>query len=110
MYPLISTEEVSNGIKDKENNDDDDKQEKTKPFKFQKNQDILKCALKALSFFPATCILSTFFSKSQKIIVNQISHSKYLSQIDEWKFVLSNLISYEIETMSHTLFKGRSKF
>nr|CAG8503636.1 3784_t:CDS:10 [Entrophospora candida] len=110
MYPLISTGEAPNSLKDKENDNVDDEQEKTKPFEFQNNQEILKCALKALSFFPATCILSTIFSKQPKIIVNQISHSKYLSQIDEWKFVLSNLISYEIENMSRTLFKGRTKF
>ncbi|CAJ0911412.1 11001_t:CDS:10 [Entrophospora sp. SA101] len=105
MYPLISTGEAPNSLKDKENDNVDDEQEKKKPFEFQKNQEILKCALKALSFFSATCILSTIFSKQPKIIVNQISHSKYLSQIDEWKFVLSNLISYEIENMSRTLFK-----
>ncbi|CAJ0904302.1 14125_t:CDS:2, partial [Entrophospora sp. SA101] len=110
MYPLISTGEAPNSLKDKENDNVDDEQEKKKPFEFQKNQEILKCALKALSFFSATCILSTIFSKQPKIIVNQISHSKYLSQIDEWKFVLSNLISYEIENMSRTLFKGRTKF
>ncbi|CAG8584546.1 9430_t:CDS:2, partial [Cetraspora pellucida] len=77
-------------------------------FKIQQDYKLLKQGLIAISQFNATDILSVF-PTSSKILLSQIFNlNESLSQVEEWQFVLSNIISHEVHNMRRSLLKGVS--
>ncbi|CAJ0911426.1 11009_t:CDS:2 [Entrophospora sp. SA101] len=104
MYPLISTGEAPNSLKDKENDNVDDEQEKKKPFEFQKNQEILKCALKALSFFSATL----WNCQGMLYVFKWIGHTACIRGITTKKYLILLVNSVSI-TDKYNYYRATSK-
>ncbi|CAG8614440.1 7786_t:CDS:2, partial [Dentiscutata heterogama] len=80
-------------------------------FKIQQNYRILKHGLIAISQFNATDILSVFPVSSETLlsqIFNSNERSWNLSQVEEWQFVLSKIISQEVYNMRRNLLRGVS--
>ncbi|CAG8453738.1 12564_t:CDS:10 [Dentiscutata erythropus] len=80
-------------------------------FKIQQNFMILKHGLITISQFNATDILSIFPVSSETLlsqIFNSNERSWNLSQVEEWQFVLSKIISHEVYNMRRNLLRGVS--
>jgi hypothetical protein len=78
-------------------------------FQIQSNVQILKHGLRAIAQFQTKEILSDYFPRSSKISLVQLLNTNAnpdIARIEEWKLVLSNLISHDIDNVRRSLFKG----
>ncbi|POG65922.1 hypothetical protein GLOIN_2v402144 [Rhizophagus irregularis DAOM 181602=DAOM 197198] len=77
-------------------------------FQIQSNAQILKHGLRAIAQFQAKEILSEYFPGSKILLVQLLNTNANpdIAKIEEWKLVLSKLISHEIDNMRRSLFKG----
>ncbi|CAB5373170.1 unnamed protein product [Rhizophagus irregularis] len=93
---------ISNQEQDETNINDLDR------FQIQSNAQILKHGLRAIAQFQAKEILSEYFPGSKILLVQLLNTNANpdIAKIEEWKLVLSKLISHEIDNMRRSLFKG----
>ncbi|CAG8797714.1 3118_t:CDS:2, partial [Racocetra persica] len=68
-------------------------------FKIQQDYRLLKPGLMAISQFNATDILSVFPTSSEILLSQIFNLNENLSQVEEWQFVLSKIISHEVHSM-----------